>query len=300
MKIEQLRQIVAIEQYKSISRASKELYIGQPTLSSSLNSLEKELGTQIFVRTSQGVKPTEDGKQVLQIAHQIVNGCDLLLNYRNDNDPKKMTGTIKVSLSPVYGYLYFDIAARYRECFPQVDLQLRVYSPNHMKEAFRCGECNIAIELGLDKLMAMVQDEKFSYEKLKVHKAMLFAGPKSRFYERKSVSIDELQEEQFVAYSAEYWGAKSKLMNIKSAPIFMEDFSSIWNAIYRTDVVGILPDTIDKVELNQYEGRPKMIPIEDAEDLITNGIILYAGNRQLTLLEQQTIQFLKKIMKELE
>jgi hypothetical protein len=43
-----------------------------------------------------------------------------------------------------------------------------------------------------------------------------------------------------------------------------------------------------------------MIPIEDADNLISNGIILYAGNRQLTLLEQQTIQFLKKIMRELE
>lgn len=300
MKLEQLRQIIAIEQYKSISRTAKELYIGQPALSSSLNNLEKELEVQIFTRTTQGARPTEDGKKILQLAHQIVNDCDLLLGYSKHNNPEKMTGTIKVSLSPAFSYLYFDILTRYRECFPKVDFQLKIYSADYMKEAFRCGECTIAIELGLEKLTGMMDDERFSYEKLKEHKVMLFAGPKSRFYDRKSVIKEELQEEQHVAYSTEYWSAKSKYMKVKTAPLYMADFASIWQAIHRTEVIGVLPDTFDKMDINHYVGRPRMIPIQDAEKLTCNGCIIYAGDRQLTLLEQSTIQFLKDVMMELE
>ncbi len=46
MKLEQLRHIIAIEKCKSISKAAKELYTRQPALSTSLNSLEKEIGVQ--------------------------------------------------------------------------------------------------------------------------------------------------------------------------------------------------------------------------------------------------------------
>ena len=94
MKLEQLRQIVAIEKYKSISKAAKELYMGQPALSSSLNNLEKKIGVQIFSRNPQGVTPTEDGKKILEMAHRIINESNAIMGYSKQNDPEQMTGTI--------------------------------------------------------------------------------------------------------------------------------------------------------------------------------------------------------------
>ena len=48
MRLEQLQYIIEIEKEKSISKAAKSLYIGQPALSASLSSLEKEIGVNIF------------------------------------------------------------------------------------------------------------------------------------------------------------------------------------------------------------------------------------------------------------
>ncbi len=46
----------------NISRAAKQLFISQPAVSKSVQSLEENLGTVLFIRSSRGVKLTEEGK----------------------------------------------------------------------------------------------------------------------------------------------------------------------------------------------------------------------------------------------
>ena len=53
MRLEQLQQIIEIEKQQSISKAARALFMGQPSLSSSLNSLEGEIGVRLFERTHQ-------------------------------------------------------------------------------------------------------------------------------------------------------------------------------------------------------------------------------------------------------
>jgi DNA-binding transcriptional LysR family regulator len=46
----------------NISRAAKQLYISQPAVSKSIQGLEDNLGITLFIRSSRGVKLTEEGK----------------------------------------------------------------------------------------------------------------------------------------------------------------------------------------------------------------------------------------------
>ena len=50
-----------VAQEKNISRASQELYISQPAISKSIRKLEESLGVTLFVRSSRGVRLTEEG-----------------------------------------------------------------------------------------------------------------------------------------------------------------------------------------------------------------------------------------------
>lgn len=72
MRIEQLKFLVAVADYKSITRAAENLFITQPTLSSSINHLEKELGFAIFHRSQKGVTLTSAGEEVYREAKQIL------------------------------------------------------------------------------------------------------------------------------------------------------------------------------------------------------------------------------------
>ena len=51
MKIELLREFVALAHYGSFRAASEKLFVSQPTLSNHIKALEQELGFELFDRS---------------------------------------------------------------------------------------------------------------------------------------------------------------------------------------------------------------------------------------------------------
>lgn len=72
MNLKQLESFVLIIESRSFSQAAKQLYLTQPTISSHISLLEKELNAQLLVRTTKEVYPTEDGKKLYTYAKQIL------------------------------------------------------------------------------------------------------------------------------------------------------------------------------------------------------------------------------------
>ena len=62
MNLKALEYLAAIEKYGSLNKASKSLYISQPSLTNAVKALEKELGYQILMRTNKGILFTDYGK----------------------------------------------------------------------------------------------------------------------------------------------------------------------------------------------------------------------------------------------
>ena len=58
MTLQQLNYIITISEIGSINRAAERLYISQPSLTSAVKELEKELGIVLFNRTGRGVTLT--------------------------------------------------------------------------------------------------------------------------------------------------------------------------------------------------------------------------------------------------
>ena len=52
MEFKQLEAFVAVVDYKSFSEAAKHLYLTQPTISSHIQALEKELNSRLLIRTT--------------------------------------------------------------------------------------------------------------------------------------------------------------------------------------------------------------------------------------------------------
>jgi len=71
--LRQLRYLQCIVRAKSFTRAAQVLGIAQPALSLHVKRLERELGTQLLVRHSRGVKPTGAGELLLQRADWIID-----------------------------------------------------------------------------------------------------------------------------------------------------------------------------------------------------------------------------------
>ena len=76
MNIQYLKYALEVAKQKSISKASRALYMGQPNLSRAIKELEEELGITIFERNSKGIIPTPDGEEFLQYAKRILLQID--------------------------------------------------------------------------------------------------------------------------------------------------------------------------------------------------------------------------------
>ena len=72
MNLKQLESFDYIIETRSFSQAASKLYLTQPTISSHIALLEKELNSQLLIRTTKDVTPTEDGKKLYTYVKEIL------------------------------------------------------------------------------------------------------------------------------------------------------------------------------------------------------------------------------------
>ena len=77
----QLRTFYAVAREGSFTAAARVLRVSQPTLTSQIKKLEASYGIELFRRHGRGVELTETGKQLLEIAHQIISNQDEAITF---------------------------------------------------------------------------------------------------------------------------------------------------------------------------------------------------------------------------
>lgn len=95
MTLQQILYVLTVAKEGSMNKAADVLYISQPTLTSSIHSLEKELSIQIFNRNSHGVALTNEGTDFLTYARQIYQQYEMLKDRYED--PKSRRRNFRVS-----------------------------------------------------------------------------------------------------------------------------------------------------------------------------------------------------------
>ncbi|MGW7264839.1 LysR family transcriptional regulator [Streptomyces sp. NPDC054842] len=74
-----LRAFLAVAEELHFTRAAARLYVAQQALSRDIRRLERELGAELFTRTTRQVALTSDGVRLLPYARQVTDAQDALL-----------------------------------------------------------------------------------------------------------------------------------------------------------------------------------------------------------------------------
>jgi len=80
MTIQQCIYVLEIHNTGSFSEAARKLFVAQSSLSTSVKSLEDELGIKIFERSTSGALLTVDGAEFIRYAEEIVSKNDFIIN----------------------------------------------------------------------------------------------------------------------------------------------------------------------------------------------------------------------------
>lgn len=99
MNWNQLQYIVTTAQEKSISKAAKKLYISQPSLTLSIQNLEKELGVVLFERTRGALSLTYAGQLYYDWALNTLHSREQL-GARIDDIKEQTSHQIRLGISP--------------------------------------------------------------------------------------------------------------------------------------------------------------------------------------------------------
>lgn len=93
MTLTQLHYLITIAETGSFNKAAEQLYVSQPSLTSAMRELEKELGMILFYRSGKGVTLTNDGTEFLLYAKQLYSQYENILEkYGKNGSCKKKFG----------------------------------------------------------------------------------------------------------------------------------------------------------------------------------------------------------------
>lgn len=120
----QLDTFICVVEAGSFSKAADKLYISPPAVIKQINSLENNLGVQLFARTHRGLVVTAAGESLYQDAKYMVNyskeAIERAKKAGNDEDD-----VIRVGISPMTPpQVFVELWPRIQEQYPKVKFKL--------------------------------------------------------------------------------------------------------------------------------------------------------------------------------
>ena len=125
MNMKQLEAFVQVAEGGSFSKAAKELFLTQPTISSHISSLERELNARLFVRNTKEVSLSEDGIKLYKYAKQMLDlQREIEVTFGMDEEGESHAVTIAASTIPAQ-YLLPEVLTRFSERYPQEQIRIQ-------------------------------------------------------------------------------------------------------------------------------------------------------------------------------
>ena len=124
MNLQEIRYLVAVAEHRHFGRAAEACRVSQPTLSSQILKLERELGVTLLERTNKRVDLTPVGSQILQHARRaLFESQQMQTVAQAARDP--LAGPLKLGVIPTLApYLMPLILKPLRQNFPALTLEL--------------------------------------------------------------------------------------------------------------------------------------------------------------------------------
>ena len=189
----QLECFLAVVRLGNLSRAAEEMYLTQPTLTARLQALEEEVGDQLFVRTSRGMRLTEAGREFLPFAERSVGSFE---EGRRHLEALRGAsgGRLVLGASPGVGtYALPGLLERFTAAYPQVSVSVRTGHSEDILEMVLKEEA----QLGLTRAMRHPEVESLAlYE----DELVLVVSPEHRFTAKGVADLVEVGGEQLILF----------------------------------------------------------------------------------------------------
>lgn len=198
MTLRRFQQFVAVAEEKQFLRAAKRLKMAQPPLSNAIQSLEEDLGVQLFIRNSRSVELTDAGEAYLTEIRLALSQIDLAKMVAN-RVSQGFLGHLKIaSIFSSSISLIPELLPQFRNKFPDINLELQVIPGDDQCIAISEGIVDIGFLRKDQFKQTNFDSENLSFEPLWMDR-MIVALPKNhRLAKSKKLNLFQLNEESFI------------------------------------------------------------------------------------------------------
>lgn len=277
MRIQQLQYLEKIVESGSINEAAKALFLSQPSLSNAIKELEQEMDLQLLVRQKSGVSLTNEGREFMIYARQILDQVKLM-------EAKYKQHTIRKQAFSVSAQHYAFVVHAFVDLIKQVDAEeyqftLRETETQNILEDVMSFKSSLGI-LYLNKFNRQVLTKLFKEKKLKFTplfkaKPHVFVCRDNPLAQKSSVKLRDLEDYPYLSYEQgqenSFYFAEEILSTLnRKMHIKVSDRATIFNLM-----VGLNGYTISSGIISSELNDDKIIAIPlEVDDMMTLGYLM--------------------------
>ena len=124
------RAFLAVSRGGSLSAAARDLGLTQPTLGRQVAALERTLGVPLFIRSTDGLRPTERALSLLPHAEAMAAAAASLLRAAAGGDEAVLGRGRLAAREAMGGLVLPSMLARFRDANPGIDIELSLSDHN--------------------------------------------------------------------------------------------------------------------------------------------------------------------------
>ncbi|MBR3060055.1 MAG: LysR family transcriptional regulator [Oscillospiraceae bacterium] len=146
MTIKQIRYFLTAYELQNIAKAADQLFVSRPVISRALSDLESEFGFSLFLRTGNGISPTEQGREI----YKLLKACSSTMEetivrlregYRHNADHHVKLGVLNSSGS----WHYAQIITPFTQKHPDISVAVMGIQTEETMQLLEDGSVDMAI-----------------------------------------------------------------------------------------------------------------------------------------------------------
>ena len=288
MNLSQLYYFRKLAQLQHYTKAAKELYITQPSLSDSISSLEQELGLSLFQKEGRNVKLTKYGKEFYEYVDAALNELDKGIAVAKSKSGL-LGGVIDLGCIPtILGDYVPSVLTRYREIYPKVSFNIYQGHTLRLLDELKKGTYDVAF-------CSKTEDTELEFIPILAQRLILVVRADHPLAQKESVMLEELSDYSLTTYRETIPIGKIVRNKGVEASFSYDDEISIGGVVMATNQAAIAADT---PYLSQF-GYIKKIIISDIPEDTRLVYMVYSKKNYMTKATEDFMEFLVKHARQL-
>ena len=164
MELRELKSFVTAAKFRSISKAATDLGLGQPTVTTHIKKLEKELNMVLFDRVTRPIRLTLSGQTIFDLSQPLLDGLDSLAVRTSEAEER---GPVTVASTPdIIPHTLLHVVKVFNSLYPNVYLRIQSATRSEVIGMVKTGEVDAGVIQHPDRGDDLHFEPLFLYERV--------------------------------------------------------------------------------------------------------------------------------------